>query len=270
MQFTTATTADLNKIQQLWTEIFGDTPQFAQFAANICPPQEIYLVKEEDEIAAMVIAGIDLFAYGKKGFYIYGLATVPQHRNKGYAKQLMEYVEKKKLSEGYDFILTQPAGESLFDFYRNMGYNNIIFLRKAVIDIKRNLWATADFDTVTSSRFKDIRSKFSEDEVVHFSKEGYEKFTEYVYTEGGSTAETQNAYCLYYEDKDRLVVRDLFADSTPYALQLLQAVRERTGKEKAEIQLSQNSPLFLGEGRLQPHCLVKNLDKELYANLMFD
>ena len=102
------------------------------------------------------------------------------------------------------------------------------------------------------------------------AKEGYEKFTEYVYTEGGSTALSKNAYCLYFEDKEKIIVRDLFADSTPYALQLLQAVRERTGKEKAEIQLSQNSPLFLGEGKLTPHCLVKNLGKELYANLMFD
>ena len=44
MQFTTATTADLKRIQQLWTEIFGDSEKFAQFAANICKPEEIYLV----------------------------------------------------------------------------------------------------------------------------------------------------------------------------------------------------------------------------------
>ena len=99
MQFTTATTADLIKIEKLWVEIFGDSPQFAHFAANLCRPEEIYLIKENDEIAAMVNAGVDLYAYNKKGFYIYGLATVPQFRNKGYAKQLMEYVEKKKFND---------------------------------------------------------------------------------------------------------------------------------------------------------------------------
>lgn len=270
MHISTATSADLTRIQQLWVDIFGDSRQFAEFATNICSPDEIYLVKENDDIAAMVVAGIDLFAHGKKGFYIYGLATVPQYRNKGYAKQLVKYVEDKKFSQGYQFVLTQPAEESLFGFYRDMGYSNTTYLRKAVIDIKRNLWATADFDTVTASRFKEVRTKYSEDEIVHLSADGYAKFTEYVYTEGGSTAEGKNAYCLYFEDKDKIIVRDLFADSTPYALQLLQAVRERTGKEKAEIQLSQNSPLFLGEGSLQPHCVVKNLDKEVYANLMFD
>ena len=270
MQISTATASDINRIKELWVEIFGDSEAFADFAANLCPSEEIYLIKEEGQIVAMVNAGVDLFAYGKKGFYIYGLATVPQYRGKGLAKQLVEYVENKKFNEGYQFAVTQPAQESLFDYYRKMGYDNTIYLRKAEIKIKRNIWATADFDTATATRFKELRSKFSEDEVVHFSKQGYEKFTEYVYTEGGSTAETKDAYCLYFEDKDKIIVRDIFATATPYAMQLLQAIRERTGKEKAEIQLSHNSQLFLGEGRLYPHCLVKNLDKELYANLMFD
>ena len=270
MQFTTATTADLIKIEKLWVEIFGDSPQFAHFAANLCRPEEIYLIKENNEIAAMVNAGVDLYAYNKKGFYIYGLATVPQFRNKGYAKQLMEYVEKKKFSEDYDFILTQPAGERLFEFYRNMGYDNTVYLRKAVIEIKRNIWATAEFDTITSTRFREMRSKYSEDEVVHFSKEGYEKFTEYVYTEGGSTALSKNAYCLYFENKEKIIVRDLFADSTPYALQLLQAVRERTGYESAQVLISDNSQLFLGEGTKEPVYLIRGLDEDVYVNLMFE
>lgn len=270
MKITTATKEDLQQIKEMWVQIFKDSDSFAQFAANICPAQEIYLIKEDDRIASMVIAGIDLFACGKKGFYIYGLATQPQYRCRGYAKQLLDYVWKTKAENGYQFAVAQPASESLFDYYKGLGFNNVISLRRATIDIKRNIWAKASFDTVTASRFKDIRSSFSENEVVHFSKEGYEKFAEYVYTEGGSTAENDKAYCLYFEQGDKLVVRDMFAANTQQAMLLLQAVRERTGKETAEIQLSQSSQLFLGEGRLYPHSLVKNLDEELYANLMFD
>ncbi|MBQ7816635.1 MAG: GNAT family N-acetyltransferase [Oscillospiraceae bacterium] len=270
MQITTATTNDIQKIKELWVQIFGDSENFAQFAANICPPDGIYLVKDNEEIAAMVIAGIDLFAYDKKGFYIYGLATVPQYRGKGLAKQLVEYVCEDKFKNGYQFCITQPAQESLFEFYKKLGFEGTTYLRKATIDIKRNLWATASFDTATATRFKEMRGKFSEDEIIHFSPKGYEKFAEYIYSEGGSTAETKNGYCLYFEDKDKIIVRDLFAQSTQHATVLLQAIRERTGKEVFEIQLSQNSQLFLGEGKLYPHCVVKNLDKELYANLMFD
>lgn len=270
MQITTAKTSDISKIKELWVQIFGDSEKFADFAANMCSPDGIYIVKEDDEIAAMVIAGIDIFAYGKKGFYLYGLATVPQHRGKGYAKQLVEYVCKDKFSNGYEFCIAQPAQESLFEYYKNLGFGTTAYLRKGTITIKRNLWATADFDTATATRFKDMRSKFSEDEIVHFSPKGYEKFAEYIYSEGGSTAETKHGYCLYFEEKDKIVVRELFAESTQYATVLLQAIAERTGKDTMDIQLSQNSQLFLGEGKLYPHCLVKNLNKELYANLMFD
>ena len=270
MVITTANTSDIPKIKKLWIEIFGDSEKFADFATNICPEDGIYLIKEDGNITTMVIAGVDLFAYGKKGFYIYGLATVPQYRGKGYARQLIEYVCQQKFSNGYDFCVAQPAQESLFEYYKNLGFDTTTYLRKGTINVKRNLWATADFDTVTASRFAEVRSRFSEDEIVHFSKKGYEKFAEYIYSEGGSTAETKHGYCLYFEEKDKIIVRDLFAETTQYATVILQAIAERTGKDIMDIQLSQNSQLFLGEGKLYPHCMVKNLDKELYANLMFD
>ncbi len=270
MQICKAEIKDLPELKQMWTEIFGDSSQFAEFALNLCEADGIFIVKENDKLASMTIAGVDLFAYGKKGFYIYGLCTKPEFEGKGFAKQLVNYVCETKLADGYDFVLTQPATEKLFDFYRKLGFDGTTYLRKATVDIKRNLWATAEFDTVTAGRFKEIRSKFSEDEIVHFSNKGYEKFAEYVYSEGGSTAETKNAYCLYYENTDKITVRDLFAGTTREAILLLQAIRQRCGKETADIQLSQNSPLFLGEGKLVPHCVVKNLNKEVYANLMFD
>ena len=270
MQICKAENKDLSTLKQMWVSIFKDSEAFADFALNICDTEEIYLVKENDEIASMVIAGVDLYAYGKKGFYIYGLCTQPKYEGKGYATQLMNYVCDTKLSSGYDFAVAQPAQESLIDYYKKLGFDNVTYLRKGQITVKKNLWATASFDTVTAGRFKDARNKYSEDEIIHFSPKGYEKFAEYVYSEGGSTAENDNAYCLYFENDDKITVRDMFARTSQDALKLLQAVRERTGKEIFDLQLSQNSQIFLGEGKLVPHCLVKNLNKELYANLMFD
>lgn len=268
MQICKAVAADLPILKQIWLSVFKDSEKFTDFAMSLC--DEIYIVRENNEIASMVITGIDLTAGGKKGFYIYGLCTWPEYQGKGYAKQLVNYVCEEKLSAGYQFVLTQPAEKNLFEFYRKLGFDGTTYLRKAKVDIKKNLWATATFDAVTAGRFKEIRSKFSEDEVVHFSQKGYEKFAEYVYSEGGATAETENGYCLYYETEDKIVVRDMFAKTDRDAAMLLQAIRERCGKETAEVQLSQNSTLFLGEGSLQPHCVIKNLDKEVYANLMFD
>jgi len=270
MQICKAQKKDLMQLKQMWTEIFKDSEKFADFAVNICDTEEIYLVRENDTIASMVVAGIDLTACGKKGFYIYGLCTWPEFEGRGYATKLMDYICEEKFSKGYEFAVAQPAQESLFGYYRKLGFENTTYLRKGQVTVPKNLWATAAFDTVTAGRFKEIRSRYAEDEVVHFNSKGYEKFAEYIYSEGGSTAESDGAYCLYFEADDKIIVRDLFAKSTQHALKLLQAVRERTGKEVFELQLSQNSQLFLGEGKLVPHCVIKNLDKEVYANLMFD
>lgn len=270
MQICKATKQDLPALKQMWVSIFKDSHRFADFAVNICDTEEIYLVKEEDTIVSMVVAGIDLFAGDKKGFYIYGLCTLPQYQGRGFASRLVNYVCDTKTAQGYDFVLLQPVDEEMFGFYRKLGFDGTTYLRTATVEIKRNLWATASFDTVTAGRFKEARDKFTEDEIVHFSKKGYEKFAEYVYSEGGSTAETKDGYCLYYEMEDSVLVRDMFAKSTQHAILLLQAIRERCGKEIARIQISQNSQLFLGEGKLKPHCVHKNLNREVYANLMFD
>lgn len=270
MQICQCSVSDLPQVKKIWMEIFKDSEKFTNFAVSLGDVSQIYLVKEDDCIAAMLNGAVDLTAGGKKGFYIYGVATLPQFRGRGYASELIKYVCDEKFKQGYDFALTQPADENLFKFYEKLGFDNKTYLRKFTVDIKRNLWATADFDTVTANKFKSVRDKFSEDTVVHFTDKGYEKFAEYIYTEGGSTAETPNAYCIYFEEKDRLIVRELFATQTVYAIELLQAIRERTGKERADIQLSENSSLFLGEGKLYPHTALKNLKTGVYANLMFD
>ena len=270
MELCRALQTDLPQVKKLWMDIFKDNENFTDFALSLCPCEDICLIKENGEIAAMAMAAADVEVCGKKGFYLYGVCTAEKYRGRGFAKQIIEYICKNKFENGYDFAITQPASESLFDFYEKLGFDKKTYLRKFTVNIKRNIWSTAEFDTVTASKFRQIRDKFSTDNIVHFTDKGYVKFTQYIYSEGGSTAVTDKGYCIYFEEKDRLKVRELFSKETVYAMELLQAIRERTGKETADIELSENSELFLGEGRLYPHAVLKNLDKSVYTNLMFD
>lgn len=270
MRICKALDENLPALKQMWQEIFKDTPDFCSFAFSLCDPQDIFMVKDDEDIASMLISGINVTAYGKKGYYIYGVCTKPEYRKRGCAKALIENVCKIKEALGYDFAITQPATKELFALYEQLGFLTKTYLRCFDMEIKRCLWSTAEFDTVTASRFKEMREKFKEDEILHFAPQSYEKFTEYVYKTGGSTAESKNAFAIYFIEKDKLIVRELSSDSTGHALTILQAIRERTGLEQARIELSQKSTLFLGEGKETPHCLIKGLEKEVYANLMFD
>ncbi|MEG2192896.1 MAG: GNAT family N-acetyltransferase [Oscillospiraceae bacterium] len=271
MLISTAKVQDLPQLKELWNEIFDDgTVGFCDFAFSLCKLEDIYLVKEEEQVASMLMAIGDVKVKNKNGFYLYSACTARWAREKGYMHRLIEYALQDQKEKGREFCILQPANLKLFDFYQTLGFTTKTYLRKCNIEIKRNLWAKADFDIVTATRFPDLREKMCEDTLVHFDAKGYVKLAEYLYTFGGSTAESKEAYGVYYIEGGALIVKELFATSTPYAIQLLQAIREKTGFEKATVYLSKGSNLFLGEGEIVPHCAIKGLEADLYANLMFD
>ncbi len=271
MILTTANYEDLKELKVLWNKAFDDgTKGYCDFAFSLCDIRNIYIIKVDEKIVSMLMA-IEVFIEDKKGFYLYSAATDENYRSKGYMKELIEYSYNDRINNhGDSFCITQPASESLFSYYEKLGFTTKTHLREFEIDIKKNLWATAEFDILTSSRLKTARSEKCEMPYADFSKKGYEKFAEYIYSFGGSTAENKNGYCIYYVENDKLFIRELFSKRTIHAMELIEAIRERTGIEKARITLNENSDLFLGEGRKKAHCLIRGLDKEVYANLMFD
>lgn len=271
MLISTAQQIDLPKLKQLWLTAFDDgTPGFCDFAFTLCEVQDIYLVKDGEEVASMLMAIGDVKAGGKKGFYLYSACTAQSSRGKGYMHKLVEYACEDQKKQGREFCILQPANEGLFPFYESQGFNTKTYLRKCNINIKRNLWAKGDFDIVTASRFPELREKLCEDTLLHFDQKGYMKLAQYIYTFGGSTAESKEAYGVYYIENGQLIVKELFATASVYAMELLQAIREKTGIETATVYLSKDSNLFLGEGITVPHCMIKGLEKDIYANLMFD
>ncbi|MGL5015917.1 MAG: GNAT family N-acetyltransferase [Bacteroidales bacterium] len=93
------------------------------------------------------------------GYYLYSVATDPQWRGQGISSNLFHSSIK---SLDYSFIVTVPASESLFDFYKKQGFNTII--GKENIEIKKEaILQKSSFNhnivTLKASRLQDIRSK---------------------------------------------------------------------------------------------------------------
>ena len=271
MQYTTLTDQYVTQTKQLWNSHFDDgTPGFCDFLFELLNPEDIYIATENGNVISMLMACTELEYNGKKGFYLYSACTKPEYRGKGSMHGLVDFALEDQAEKGRVFCVLQPADSNLFDFWKGMGFENTVCLRKAEIEIKRNIWNKADFDIVTASRFRTVRRKHCEENMVHYPPKSYERYTAYMYTCGGSTAESENAYALYFIENDRLVVKEISALSTLHAMQLLQAIRERTGYETATVFLAGNSQLFIGEGKKQPTYLVKGLDEDIYINLMFE
>ncbi len=271
MQLQTLTPEYTLQAKTLWNTHFDDgTPGFCDFLFDIVPMEDIYIAVEDGVPVAMLMAAAELEYKNKKGFYLYSACTAPAFRGRGVMRSLVSFALEQQATRGRLFCVLQPAAPALFDYWKEMGFTNTVYMRRAELEIKRNIWQKADFDIVTASRFRTVRGKHAEDTIVHYTPKSYERYAAYMYTCGGSTVETENAYRVYFTENDRLVIKEIFAASTLHAMQLLQAVRERTGHESAQVLISDNSQLFLGEGTKDPVYLIRGLDEDVYVNLMFE
>ena len=271
MQILKATPQDIPAIKELWKYMFDDgTAGFCDFVFEQCKADDIYIVKNEEKVASMLISMAEMQYKGQKGFYLYSACTHPDYQGKGYMKQLVQYALADQASLGRSFCVLKPADETLFSYWEKLGFDNVTQVRKAEIEIKKNIWTNAQFDIVTASRFKVLRDKFCEEKLIHYSPKGYETFAYSHYISGGSTVETEDGYGVYYVEGDTMRFVELMATSTHNAVKLLQAARERTGCEKAVLYLSPQSNLFLGEGKQIDWCMIKGISDTVYANLIIE
>lgn len=271
MQFLKAKTEDMTQVRELWTQMFDDgTPGFPEFVFSSCNPENFYIAKEDDKVVAMLISMADMEYKNSKGFYLYSACTVPEYRGKGIMQSLVNFTLEEQKKAGKTFCVLKPATESLYDYWAKLGFTNVTRIRRCELEIKKNIWTNAQFDIVTASRFKNLREKFCDEPFVHYTAKGYESFAYSHYISGGSTAETDDAYAVYYAEGDTLRVVELLAVSTNHAVKLLQAIRERTGCEKAVVYLSPQSNLFLGEGKFENDCAVYGLSDEIYTGLVIE
>ena len=262
---------DTETVRKLWNDRFEDgTPGFADFLFSSLKNEDIYVAEDEGKVSAMLISMATLEYGNRKGFYLYSACTARGHENKGLMHRLVSFALEEERKKGRDFCVLVPGEESLYDFYAGLGFETVTYLRRAEIEIPKNIWQNADFDITTAGRFRQVRSRFTSEDIVHYSRADYRKYAQYLYSFGGSTAESSNAFAVYYEEGDTLIVKEMCALNTQYAMKLLQAIRERTGKERAVIYLDDDSELFLGEGKKIKYAMVYGLSKQPYVNLMFE
>lgn len=268
MQFLTANQQDIPLIKEVWNNGFNNKKtELSDFLFSTCNSDKIYLAKNDDAIGAIVIVSRDLTYKGKKGFYL-------NCANSGDIQvlcELIKYCVDDMCNKGYVFCAVKPNSDKMSDILTDFGFGLTTKIRKANIEIKRNIWQLAEFDIATASRLKTIREKYCDDNFIRYTSKDYEKYAMYLYTYGGSTAETDNAFAIYYLQNDTVIVKEMLSENTVYATKLLQAIRERTGCEKAEVYLSQDSNLLLGEGKFENSFMIYGLDNEdVYLNLMFE
>ena len=119
-----------SECRAIWKEAFGDGDEFLDyFEKTAFSPLRARALFVENEIAS-VLYWFEIEIGGVMGTYIYAVATAKKFRGRGYCKALMLDTYRHLESLGYSFALLVPASESLFEFYKGLGYSTSCFIKE--------------------------------------------------------------------------------------------------------------------------------------------
>ena len=112
---------DMTRVRSLYTQVFNDTERFTEyFFRNEAASSSTVILGafiEKNIVSVMFLLEKSLIWNGirEKGCYIYGVATAPGYRGKGYMRRLMEYGLNYCESNKYRIIYLIPVDEKIYD-----------------------------------------------------------------------------------------------------------------------------------------------------------
>ena len=113
---------DIPQLRQLWRQAFGDTDAFLDcFFEKGFSLYRCQCIREGSRPVA-ALYWFDCRWQDKRLAYIYGVATAKSHRGQGLCRKLMGKTQAILLQLGYSGMVLVPAKPTLFDFYKNLGY----------------------------------------------------------------------------------------------------------------------------------------------------
>ncbi len=125
---------EILQYKPLFQEIFKEDSVFCEriFAHRL---DNVFDRREGEKIASFLFAiPFSARVLGKeyRAVYVYGVATVPEARGKGYMKEIFRKMELHFGSQA-DFYYLVPASENLFSMYEKLGYQTAFYLKKEML-----------------------------------------------------------------------------------------------------------------------------------------
>ncbi|MBQ9767110.1 MAG: GNAT family N-acetyltransferase [Lachnospiraceae bacterium] len=126
--------SQLPALRNLWQEAFGDTEEFLNtFFATAFSADRCRIATENGTVAAMLY-WFDCLFEDRPVAYVYAVATAKAFRGQGLCHKLLADTHRHLEARGYAGTVLVPGSESLFRFYKAMGYEAFGGLRELSCD----------------------------------------------------------------------------------------------------------------------------------------
>lgn len=257
-----ATEADLEPLTALWRAGYGGTAASAAgWLQNIVGLENIFLLEDAAGNGAAPAAMIGAAPVGcghRRGVWLCAMTTRRDLRGQGIMTRLLEASTRAFAAGGYDFAVALPESARAAKRLESMAFSAAFPLRVVKKAIDHNLWAQAEFDNMTVRRLMETRLRY-QPACVTVPERSMNEMVSRLYRRGVTIVSNRRGYGLYYVKDGVLQFVELQADNDHSADVLLQAAREKTGAEGAQILLAGNQTLYLGEGRRCGYGMIRFL-----------
>ncbi len=207
MKYRLATKGDLPLLTKLWAKCFGDdSKEINGFWSATFDRIQVYIAIDGNKLTAMTCViptqFVDEEGESHSCGYVYAVCTDPQYRGRGICKRLMEYIHKN-CSFAYTALV--PAEESLFAFYKKLGYETCFFHREYTVFPKKG----GNIRPATPEVYRSIRELQLYDNFLSYE--------EYLLPCAGQLYRIETEDGLYcgccYKKEDALQIKELLPDS---------------------------------------------------------
>ena len=225
---------DYPALCELWLEAFGEGEESAKFVfENFCNYQQIYVLEENRTVICMACA-VPCSLLGKKGIYLYGVATKKSHRGKGLMSALLEYVEQEEKQKGAEFSVLIPQSPDLFAFYRRFGYETRFYRHAFSAQLSAPVTGLLAVSPVTTDGLTSLRKEMACRPFVQLNTKAFRAVVEDLTFLKAECFASSKGYAVARKNKDLVVVEELFAQNSQVAAELVHGICEAYGCQQVQ------------------------------------
>lgn len=151
--------SDYKDIIRIWQEAFGDSRDFIlSFLDKFS--QYVYVSENNAIMTLLPVTSND-----KTGRYIYAVAVDKEIRNCGLGKELIEFAKENC----GDFCVLVPASNSLFEYYKKLGFFNNSCIGKFE-EVSKDIEISADEYFILRDKLLKNYIKWSKENLIDFAE----------------------------------------------------------------------------------------------------
>lgn len=149
MNLISANVTHKEQLMSLWRQCFDADERYLDLAfGRPYPLFDTKLLFEGARVAAalsLLPCSLGDGTHTQRGYYIYGVGTLPEFRKRGLSTQLMRETLQLLAKKGADFAVLMPAQKSLFSFYQKQGFDicSCVSIRRIAQEEQKALIARA-------------------------------------------------------------------------------------------------------------------------------